>query len=96
MGFDGIYALVMTNIAMENGLFIGDLPIQIVIFHSWVSRYNKVDLSLDLSICLSIHGSIHLSFHLSIYILYQTVSMYPSIHQSIHLSVHPSIYTRQV
>ena len=29
--------LVMTNRTMENGPFIGDVPIQIVIFHSYVN-----------------------------------------------------------
>ena len=30
------YLSVMTNIAMENGPFVGDLPIQMVIFGSYV------------------------------------------------------------
>ena len=32
----GIYPLVMTNIAMENGPFIDGLPIKIVTFHGYV------------------------------------------------------------
>ena len=31
------YPLVMTNIAIENGPFIVDLPLNMVIFHSYVS-----------------------------------------------------------
>ena len=30
------YTLVMTNIARENGPFIGDLPMKMVIFHGYV------------------------------------------------------------
>ena len=30
------------NMVMENGPFIGDLPIQIVIFHSYVNLYHRV------------------------------------------------------
>ena len=36
MGFYGIYPLVICYIAIENGPVICDLPIQIVIFHSYV------------------------------------------------------------
>jgi hypothetical protein len=38
-----IYPLVMTNIAMENGAFIVDLPINsMVIVHSYVAVYQRV------------------------------------------------------
>ena len=49
MGFDGIYPLVMTNIAMDNGhqwtIEMGDLPRQIVIFHSYVSHCQRVPVT---------------------------------------------------
>ena len=47
MGFDGIYPLVMTNIAMENGPFVGDLPLQVVIFHSYVTLPDSIYSSVS-------------------------------------------------
>ena len=34
----------MTNIAMDNGPFIDDLPIKMAIFHSYVNVYQRVNL----------------------------------------------------
>ena len=42
-GLNGIYHLVMTNIAMENGPCIDVLPIKMVIFHSYVNVYQRLN-----------------------------------------------------
>jgi len=43
MGFTGIYPLVMSNIAIENGHRIVSFPINsMVIFHSYVNVYQRV------------------------------------------------------
>ena len=36
MGFNGIYPLVMTNIAMENDHLWWIFPLEMVIFHSYI------------------------------------------------------------
>ena len=36
MGFNGIYPLVMTNIAIENGYLKWIFPLEMVMFHSYV------------------------------------------------------------
>ena len=42
MGFYGIYHLVMTNIAIENDYLKWIVPLKIVMFHSYVSHYQRV------------------------------------------------------
>ena len=42
--FLGRYALVMTNIAIEHGNLLGFFPLKEMIFCSYVSQYQKIEL----------------------------------------------------